>query len=134
MFNWSSRVSSGLLLADVFPDHRPLSTAGRDEVSPGPELLPHEVALPLSIDPCKVDSALALDVPDHLRHRIFGRDRYHHVNMVGHQMPLFDPALLLYCQSAEHFPEMLPQFPVQRLPAALGNEDHMIFALPFAVA
>lgn len=50
-----------LLLADVFPDHRLVSTDGRDEVTPGPEVLPYEVALPLSIDPRQVDSALALD-------------------------------------------------------------------------
>src|SRR6185312_1847974 len=113
----------GLLLADVFPDHRFVSTDGRDEVAPSPEVLPYEVALPLSIDLRQVDSALALDVPDHLRHRILGWNRYHHVTMIRHQMPLFAPALLLHCQPAEHLPKMLPQLPVQRLPAALGNED-----------
>lgn len=37
-----------------------------------PEVLPYEVALPLAIDPRQVDSALALDVLNYLRHRILG--------------------------------------------------------------
>src|SRR5215472_8280797 len=93
---------------------------GRDEVSPGPEMLPYEIALPLAVDTGQMDSALPFNVRDHFRHRIFRWNRNHHVNMVGHQMPLLDPALLLHCQSAEHLPEMLPQLPVQRLPATLG--------------
>jgi len=81
-----------------------------------------------------MDGAFALDVPDHLRNRVFWRYRYHHVNMIGHQMALLDPALLLHRQSAEYLTEMLPQLAVERLPAALGNENDMVFAVPFAVA
>jgi hypothetical protein len=103
-------------------------------ITAGPEVLPYEVALPLTINTGQVDGTLAFDVPDHLRNRVFRRDRYHHVNMVGHQMPLLDSALLLHCQSTEDFPEMLPQLAIQRLSAALGNEHHMVFAVPFAVA
>jgi len=101
--------------------------------SPGPKVLPYEVALPLAVDPSQVDSALALDVPNHLRNRILWRDRNHHMDVIRHQMAFLDPARLLHRQSAEHFPKMMPQLAVKRLPAALGNEHHMIFALPFAV-
>jgi hypothetical protein len=97
-------------------------------------VLPYEVALPLPVDTGQVDGALALDLPDHLRNRVFRRNRYHHVNMVGHQMPLLDPARRLHRQSAEDLPEMLPELAVQRLSAALGNAYHMIFAVPLAVA
>jgi hypothetical protein len=36
----------------------------------GPEMLPHEVALPLSVRPRQVDRTLALDKADHLRNRV----------------------------------------------------------------
>jgi hypothetical protein len=48
-------------------------------------------------------------------------------------MAFLNSALLLHRQSAKHLPKMLPQLTLKRLPAALGNEHHMIFALPFAV-
>jgi len=54
--------------------------------------------------------------------------------MIRHEMAFFDAAFLLQCQLAEHLSEMPSQFPIQRLPAALGNEHNMIFALPLAVA
>ena len=79
-----------------------------------------------------MDRTLALDEPDHLRHRVFRWDRDHHVHVIGHQMAFFDPAFLLLRQLAEHLPQMPPQLRIQRLPAALGNEDDMVFALPFA--
>src|SRR6516225_1533566 len=47
----------GLLLADVLPDHRFVSNDGRDEVSPGPEMLPYEVALSFAVDTGQVDCA-----------------------------------------------------------------------------
>jgi len=34
-----------------------------------PEMLSYKVPLPLSVHPCQVDRALALDKPDLLRHR-----------------------------------------------------------------
>jgi hypothetical protein len=62
-----------------------LEQAIRDayKVSSGPEVLPHEVRLFLSVYPSKVDRTLPLDEPDHLRHRIFRRDRDHHVDVVS---------------------------------------------------
>ena len=54
--------------------------------------------------------------------------------MIRHEMAFFNPAFLLQGQFAEDLSEMPSQFPVQRLPAALGNEHNMIFALPLGVA
>jgi hypothetical protein len=54
--------------------------------------------------------------------------------VVGHQMPLLDPALLLLRQLPKHLSEVPSQLRVQRLPAAFGNEYNVIFALPLAVA
>ena len=81
-----------------------------------------------------MDRTLALDKADHLRNRILRWDRDHHVNMIWHEMALLDPAFLLHGQFAEDLPKMPPQLHIQRLSAALGNEHHMIFALPPRVA
>src|SRR4029077_2100095 len=87
-----------------------------------------------AINTGQMDSALAFNIADHLRDRIFRRDRDHHVNVIRHQMAFLDSAFLLHRQLAKRFPEMLSQLPVKRLPAVLGNEHYMVFALPFAVA
>jgi hypothetical protein len=47
---------------------------------------------------------LALDEADHLRNRVFRRDRDHHVDMIWHEVALLDPAFLLQSQLAEHIP------------------------------
>ena len=56
------------------------------------EMLPHEIAFALSINPSHVDRALALDKTYHLRHRIFRRDR---------QQPLLADAIVLACSVAQ---------------------------------
>src|ERR1700682_2130038 len=86
------------------------------------------------VHPGQMDRAFTLDVPDHLRDRIFRRNRDHHVNVIRHEMAFFDSAFLLQRQLTEHLAEMPSQFPVKRLPTALGNEHDMVFALPLAVA
>src|SRR6202521_6218245 len=122
------------LLFDVLPYPRFVSTDGRDEVPSGPEVLAHEIALLLPVHPGQMDRAFTLDVPDHLRDRIFRWNRDHHVNVIRHEMAFFNLAFLLQRQLAEDLAAMPSQFPVKRLSAALGNEHNMIFALPLAVA
>jgi hypothetical protein len=53
-----------------------------------------------------MDRALALDVPHDLGDGVFGRNRDHHVHVIGHQMPLLDLAPLLHRKPAKDFPEM----------------------------
>ena len=48
-------------------------------------------------------------------------------------MPLLDPAFLLLSQLAEDLPKILPQLNIQRLSAALWNENNVVFAVPLAV-
>jgi hypothetical protein len=48
-------------------------------------------------------------------------------------MPLLDPALLLLGQLLEYLPKVFPQLDVQRLSAALRNENNVVFAVPLAV-
>src|SRR5712691_6022618 len=86
------------------------------------------------VDPGQVDRTLSFDVPHNLRHRIFGWDRDHHMHVIRHQMSLFNAALLLRRELSEHLPQVPSQLAIQRLPPALWNEDHVVFALPFRVA
>src|SRR5690349_17342955 len=69
-------------------------------------MLAGEIPLPLPVDPRHADGALALDVADHLRHRIFRRYRDHHMHVVRHQMAFLDPALLLRRQTAQDLAEI----------------------------
>jgi hypothetical protein len=48
-------------------------------------------------------------------------------------MTLFYPALLLLGEAPEYFAQVLPKAAVKRIAAALRNENHMVFALPFRV-
>lgn len=123
-----------LLILDVLPNHGFVTTDGRNKISSRSEVLPHEIALPLAVHPRQVNRTLALDVPDHLRYRIFRLDRDHHVHVIRHQMPFLDPALFLFRQTAKYFSKMSSQFPVQRSPAALRYEHYVIFAIPLRMA
>jgi hypothetical protein len=53
--------------------------------------------------------------------------------MVGQQVPFLNAAFLLLSQPTKDFPKILPELPVQRLAAVLGDKHHVIFALPFRV-
>src|SRR5262249_41131775 len=123
-----------LLVADVFPYGGFVSSNGRDEIASGPKMLPHEIAFSFSIDARQVGCALVLFEPDHLRHRILRWDRNHHVHMIRHQMAFLDPTFLLPRQLPEYLSKMFPQVTIQGFPSALGNENNVVFALPFRVA
>jgi hypothetical protein len=53
--------------------------------------------------------------------------------MIQQKMTFLDPAFLLLSQFSEYLPKMPSQLCIQRLPAVLGNEHDVVFALPFAV-
>jgi hypothetical protein len=96
-------------------------------------MMPHEVAATLPEVPRDMDCALPLDEPDHLRHRVFWRDRDHHMNVVGHQMPFLDLALLLTSETSKHVSQFAPDLPVELLSAVLRNEDDVVFTVPLRV-
>ena len=108
-------------------------TYGRDEIPARPEALSDEPALSFAVNSRKMDRALAFDVPNHLTDRIFRRYRQQHVNVVGHQVPLFDAAFSLLGQLLEYRAEMSLQLAIQRLPAVFGYENDVIFAVPLGV-
>jgi hypothetical protein len=45
-----------------------------------------------------------------------------------------NPALLLLGEAPEYLAQMLPKFLIQRFATAFGNENHVVFVLPVAVA
>src|SRR5262249_49676207 len=118
-------------MPDVLTDHAFVSPDGRHEVPSGPEMLPYEVPLPLHERPRDVDRALALAVPDDVRDRVLRRDRDHHVHVVGHEVPLLDPAFLLLRKRPEDLAQMATQLAVEHLPPALRDEHDVVLALPF---
>ena len=120
--------------ADKVRRHRFVATHGRYEVASRSEMLAYEIAFPLAIHPSQMDGALALDIPDDLRHSVFRRNRDQHMHMVGHEVAFLYLALLPSGEVSEHLAQMLPQLSVQCLSPALGNEDHMVLALPLGVA
>lgn len=122
-----------LLIANVLSDHRLIPPNRRYKVPSGPEVLTDKISLLLPIHPGQMDRALALDIPNHLRHRVLRRYRYHHVHVIRHQVPFLNPAFLLQRQLAKYLSKVLPQLPVQRLSPTLRNEYHVVFALPFRV-
>ena len=85
-------------------------------------MLAHKIPLPLPVDSRYVNRTFPLDVPDHLRYRILRRYGDHHVNVVGHQMPLLNPALFLFGELMKHLAKVNPQLAVQHLPAALRDK------------
>jgi hypothetical protein len=77
-----------LLVADVSADRVLVATNRVDEESSSPKMPPYEIAFALSIDPGQMNRALALDIPDDLRHRIFRRYRQQHVHVIGPRLSL----------------------------------------------
>ena len=88
--------------------------------TPRPETLPHKIPLSFRVHPGQVNRTFPLDVPHHVRNRMFRRYRNHHVHVVGHQMALFNPALLVLHQPSKHLAQVPPQLPVQHLLRPFG--------------
>jgi hypothetical protein len=122
-----------LLVPNVVPYDLFIPTNRRYEIPSRPEALTDKIPPVFPIHTRQVYGALSLDEADHLRNGVLGRDRDHHVNVIGHQMSLLDPALLLLSQPTEYLSKVLPQLDIQRLSSAFGNENNVVFTLPFAV-
>ncbi len=69
-------------------------------------MLAHKTALTLRVNARHMNRTLALDVSHDLRHRIFRWNGDHHMDVVRHQMPFFDPAFLLARKPLEHFSKL----------------------------
>src|SRR6185437_11265410 len=103
---------------------------GRDKVTACPEFVTQKIthlAFDILRDP---DRTLPFHVPDDLRHRILGRDRYQHVDMIRHQMPLLDPTFLAAREVVKHLAQMPLYLAEQQLLAVLRRKHDMVLALP----
>src|SRR5215469_5366925 len=75
---------------------------GRNEVTSRPEFVTEEIAQ-FAYDILRnPNRALSFQIPDHLRNRIFRRDRDQYVHVIRHQMPLFNSAFLAPRQLVEY--------------------------------
>ena len=99
-----------------------------------PEAFPIKVSLSSTKLSRHGDGTLALDRPNHLGHRILGRNPAEHVDMVLHHMPFQDGAPALPRQLTQHLPKKTPDLAVQRFLAALWDKDHVLFTIPLCVA
>jgi hypothetical protein len=92
--------------------------SGRDEVPPGPEVLPHETALPLPVDPGLMDRTLALDKSYHLPHRTGSRSSCERDPASDGLLRFGFPSTRQSCRTPLQEASSIPQ---KRL-SALGNE------------
>ena len=88
-----------LLIFDVSADRLLIPPDGPNEVASRPEFVAKKIAQLAFHILRNPDRAFPLQIPDHLRHRIFRRDRYQHMHVVGH-MSSFDLAFLALSQVA----------------------------------
>jgi hypothetical protein len=119
------------LFADVLADLLQLEPDGGYGVSTGPEMLmlPREVPL-LAAHSGYGDRALPFEKPDHRSHRVLGGNRDTHMHVIRHQMTIENLALFLPGQRMKDFSQVSACFPEQHLAPPLGNEHHMVFAVP----
>src|SRR5262249_27615933 len=76
------------------------------------------------------DGALALDISNHLGHRILRRNPDEPVDMVLHHMPFQDGGPALPSQLTQHRPKEAPDLAIQRFLPALWDKDYVIFTIP----
>src|ERR1700756_4370890 len=99
-----------------------------------PEAFPIKVSLSSTTLARHGDGTLALDIPNHLGHRILRRNPDEHVDMVLHHMPFYDGAPALPSQLPQHRPKKTPDLAIQRFLPALRKKDYVIFTIPLGVA
>src|SRR5665213_1575177 len=128
--NCSNCRSASSWVSDVGPDHFLVPANGRDKVTARPEFVAQKIAH-LAFDVLRYPyRTLPLHVSDDLRHRIFGRYRDQHMNVIRHQMSLLDPALLPSCQIVKHLTQMPFYLAEKQLLAILRREHDVVLALP----
>ena len=91
------------------------------------------VHVAVAIDTWGIRLGDRFDIPDHLRNRVFRRNRHQHVDVIRQQMPFLHPTLPLLGQTPQHVPQVVPQAAIQGLAAILRDENDVILTLPFRV-
>jgi hypothetical protein len=117
------------LFAHVLADLLQLESDGGYGVATGPEMLAREISL-FAAHSGYGDRALPFQEPDHRSHRVLGGNRDTHMNVIRHQMAIQNLALFLPRQSVEDFSQLSARLSEPHLAPSLGDEHHMVFAVP----
>jgi len=117
------------LFADVLANLLQLEPDRGYGVTAGPEMLAREIPLFAAQSGYRY-RALPFQKPNDRRHRVLGGNGNAHMHMVWHQMALQNLAFLLPGQGMEDFSQVPPSLTKQYLAPSLGNEHHMVFAVP----
>ena len=121
-------------MPDVLANLRFVSTHRGHEVATCPKRVTREVPLSIRITTRDVDRALPFDEPDHLRNGVLRWDLDQHMNVIGHQMTLHDPTVLLSRQFMHDISQILADLAKDRLLPVLRNENDMKLTFPSTVA
>ncbi len=114
------------LVAYVFPEDFLIPTDRRYEVAPSPEALPDKISFHLFVAPRYVDGTFSFDETHYLGHCLLVRNRYHHVHMIWHQVPFFDPVFFMLGQMPQFLSQIRPDTSKYRLLPVLGNEHNVV--------
>lgn len=77
--------------------------------------------------------ALALQTPHHARHAVLGWHRRQHVDVIGHQVPLYDLDSLVLAELPQYFADVRPDLVVDHSAPIPRREHDVVFAHPLRV-
>lgn len=115
------------------PDYPFIKPDRRNKIPSSPENLASEILYSASEAPRYRNCALPLDVPHHVRYRIFRRDADAHAHVIRHDVPFYNLRFLVRRKFVEYLTQMLAQHPKYPLSALLRNEYHMVLTIPSCV-
>src|SRR5215467_3548099 len=110
----------------------PARSHGGYGIAPSPEVFSGEIAF-LAAESCNRDSTLPFQEPHHRSDRVLRGNRDAHMDMVRHSMPFHNLALLLPGQRMKDLSQMTTHLYEEYSASPLGNEYHMVFAVPFGM-
>jgi len=120
------------LFSNVLADHIDVEADGGDCVASSPEVFSVKVAL-LALVACDGNGTLALEEADHRGDGVLGRNGDAHMHVITHEVAFDDGGFLLPGQFMENGTKPLAKGIKDRFLSVLGNEDEMIFTIPFGM-
>ena len=122
-----------LLLLDVLRYSRLVQPDRRHVVALGPELAVAVLVLQVGVPVEYHQLALALQVPHDRRHAVLGRYGEQHVDMVGHEVPLYYLDPLVAAQLPDDLAYIGPYLVVDDFAPILRREHDVVLAHPLRV-
>ena len=123
-----------LLRAHVRSDHLCIPTNRGPKVPTGPEHFAGEMALPAPKAPGTRHRTFTLDIPYHLRHRLFRWNTDTDMHVIGHEVSFYNRRFLVLRQLMEDFPQMLAQLAENLLLPLLWKQHDRVLTVPSRVA